>query len=820
MNFQIAPSASHLETIRSFAFGPLLVFVSAPEGSGKAEWIEGVRQQFGQSKGAAEQDSFQPIEFIPDFDNRPASVRDEICRSIECAQCRYVLATSQPQPFDFSRLDKMGRVIEIDVTQLALRFEDLVLGIEPRPTTVTKRHISSLLDRTAGWRYAWEIIAREIEGGRSFAELADRFHRTHPKLLRFIEATAVNTLQEDLRNFLMKVAQFGPIDVDFANQITRRSDAFLCLDQASKATGFVRRDGGSRTFWIHPVFREVLTDLAEREMPVELQEVRLQAAHVYEIRSDWLAAARVWQLAGDTDRALRLLTEHADELVAGKGEIASFRAMTRSLPSSSAAALASEIALGAVFAGDFAGAAAMLEETGQRVDTYSQQEEIRREALNFVIDFGFEQFENIEPLANDWLMKHPTAEPRFRAIVAASLFFSCFADNKLNSAKRALEAFRLCLKQMKSPFLNGWLAIMSALERKEVGDISAAERALEESSSIGAILPAVEVARAHLAWLVGDVARSKHLISRYMQSSLQHGTVELALLAWETAINLEAIENGAAAALAMAEEAESWIEVVHGDRGRKSLRVFSLSLMLRSGMRQTTRGIGAEIDLLSSSIELFGPSRRLLESSKLLRARYAALGLYPRQAISDVQPIIRESLQQSRLLVWCEASLIYAGALVRMGQQERALRIAWNAIAKGAASGLQGTICSEGILLAPLLDDLMDRAELENGDDSDEAIVRETVFELARRSGRKKSFLRASEPSASDEIEADVRLTAAEQHVLELVAAGASNSEIGERLLIKLSTVKWHMQNILRKFDVTSRTAAVAQARRIGLLAG
>ncbi|CAM5486726.1 response regulator [Leifsonia shinshuensis] len=61
-------------------------------------------------------------------------------------------------------------------------------------------------------------------------------------------------------------------------------------------------------------------------------------------------------------------------------------------------------------------------------------------------------------------------------------------------------------------------------------------------------------------------------------------------------------------------------------------------------------------------------------------------------------------------------------------------------------------------------------------------------------------------------------LSARELEVLELVAAGASNTDIAGRLHITEATVKSHLVHIFTKLDVGSRTAAVSAARALGLL--
>jgi two-component system nitrate/nitrite response regulator NarL len=56
------------------------------------------------------------------------------------------------------------------------------------------------------------------------------------------------------------------------------------------------------------------------------------------------------------------------------------------------------------------------------------------------------------------------------------------------------------------------------------------------------------------------------------------------------------------------------------------------------------------------------------------------------------------------------------------------------------------------------------------------------------------------------------RLTAREAAIVELIAEGLSNREIGERLHIELTTVKNHVHNILEKLGARTRAEAVALA--------
>ena len=65
---------------------------------------------------------------------------------------------------------------------------------------------------------------------------------------------------------------------------------------------------------------------------------------------------------------------------------------------------------------------------------------------------------------------------------------------------------------------------------------------------------------------------------------------------------------------------------------------------------------------------------------------------------------------------------------------------------------------------------------------------------------------------------ADERLSERELEVLSLVADGLSNKEIGERLHLASTTVRDHLQSVMRKLRVSTRTGAAVAGLRQGLL--
>ncbi len=76
-----------------------------------------------------------------------------------------------------------------------------------------------------------------------------------------------------------------------------------------------------------------------------------------------------------------------------------------------------------------------------------------------------------------------------------------------------------------------------------------------------------------------------------------------------------------------------------------------------------------------------------------------------------------------------------------------------------------------------------------------------------------KSRMRRPRQTVSD----DIPLTKRELQVLQHVALGLSNREVGKSLGISVETAKEHVQNILRKLDVNDRTQAAVWAVKRGL---
>ena len=85
----------------------------------------------------------------------------------------------------------------------------------------------------------------------------------------------------------------------------------------------------------------------------------------------------------------------------------------------------------------------------------------------------------------------------------------------------------------------------------------------------------------------------------------------------------------------------------------------------------------------------------------------------------------------------------------------------------------------------------------------------------SRAAGCGRAATRTAPASAADD--EPFGLTPRERQVLALVAAGATNREIGQQLYMAEKTASVHVSRILAKLDVRSRTEAAGVAHRLGL---
>ena len=796
-----------------------LTLVTAPVGSGKTILLNQIQEYL--SKEDAIGRNAPPVTVLDDFSRGAQADCSERARQIEARLDEghhFILASDQRLDGLFSTSRVRGEVMEFSLEDLALRDSELndFLG-EELSQGVSGEARRVLMEHTEGWIGAWNILRTQLSKGLTPVDLARSFSGRDRDLVAYFDHVVMPRIASDLIEFLYDTAPLETLSEAYARAATGRADCAAMIRMAGEACGFLLdRARNGETYRLFRLFKDYLVGQAKLADPVRYATLARRAAEYATAQGDWLAAARLFVEAGETDRTIEIVRQYADDLLMGLGEIHGFRRLLASLPQEHIlrSSLSIQQALGSVLKGDYSGAAVILDKVNADPQQTNEADRARRAAIGITIDFGLEHFQRVLTEAPRWLELWGERPYPFVNMVAATLFLACITGLDSTGASKALEMVRKSAERSRSGYLESWATIMSVIYMLEHGKIAGAAGLLEESADTGPVRHTVNLIRAAVAFEQGQFAQAQRLIDLSLHLGTRHTVVETSLCGWETAARLMVQDEGQAAAVQWLERIEPLAASRHGERARRLVRLRRATLILQESGDGRHPELQSELEEMLEDPVTANLCPSFSEELRLTLARCYVLGGKPRRAIVLVQPIQAAAQRSHRIGRWGVASLIYGGALARLDELNRGTRQVWSALTRMVEGGYLTSATSEHILLAPFLETLEKRVgEETNGWSS---ALRNILTQLSARAGR-STIKNPAEAPYDDQPPAFIALTESERTVLSLAAQGRSNAEIAESLLIGITTVKWHMKNVFVKLCVHSRTAAIAHARRQGI---
>lgn len=179
----------------------------------------------------------------------------------------------------------------------------------------------------------------------------------------------------------------------------------------------------------------------------------------------------------------------------------------------------------------------------------------------------------------------------------------------------------------------------------------------------------------------------------------------------------------------------------------------------------------------------------------------------PASAIIRIEQLIAESSERPCRRLVLKVLKVLAYTLLEQTSNARQGMI--DAIDLGCKLGAQRSIIDEGTHIIELLKQLcVDWSTHPNIANSKRITYCKILLEAAG-----ETLILESEQHAPHE-----QISDRELEVLHLVRDGLKNDQIAEILFVSVNTVKWHLRRLYEKLGVRSRTEAVAESRKLGLI--
>jgi len=762
-------------------------------------------------------------------------------------QMHLIIATREDPHLPLARLRVRGQLTELRAADLrftpaeAAEFLNQMMGLN-----LSTENIAALEARTEGWIAGLQLAALSMQGRSDASSFIKSFTGSHHFILDYLVEEVLQRQPEHVRNFLLQTAILDRLSSPLCDAVTGQEDGRGMLEALERGNLFViPLDDQRQWYRYHHLFAEVLQAHLREAQPDRLSTLHRRASEWYEqngLRSD---AIRHALAAEDFERAAGLIELAWPAVEDGSiyKQQATWLGWVKRLPEELVRArpvLNVWYAYALLGLGEMEAAESRFKDAEQwlvSADTMKVQLETppvetcpERSRRMVVVDQ--EQFKSLSATIAIG-----------RAYIAQTLGN---IPDTVRYASRVLELTEA------DPFRHSQASMLLGMTYWASGDLEAAERVFAECTmklrTAGNIPDAIStsVVLADIKLALGHLHEAINTLEQLLQFVMDQGEPipldaadlhrELSKLHLEQG-NLEAAAQHLQRNKELGEKAQSPVsryrlcidqarlKTAQGDlEGALALLDEAQRLYIRSPLpdfcpisamkariwvaqgRSTkasewVREQGLSVDDAPSYLSEF----EHVTLARALIARYKSdrgTGSI-HEAIGLLERLLHAAEEDKRMGSVIEILALLALAHAAQGDIPPALVSLERALTQAEPDGYVRPFVDEGVPMAELLERM-----------KDEGGRRKTyVHKLLAAFGAEEIHPSSLIPQPLVE-----PLSQRELEVLQLIAQGLSNREIGERLFLALSTVKGYNQKIFDKLQVQSRTEAIVRARELGLL--
>jgi LuxR family maltose regulon positive regulatory protein len=746
-----------------------------------------------------------------------------------------IIATREDPPLPLARLRARGQLTELRAAELRFTFDEAASFL----TTVmrlplTTEQITALEQRTEGWVAGLQFAALAMRDHRDIAGFINAFTGSHRFVVDYLAEEVINHLPGHLRTFLLKTAVLGRMCASLCDavllgeaRVAHQPYSQALLEELERANLFVIPLDDTRQWYrYHHLFVDVLRGRLTSGATAEIVATLHRRASAWFEDHGLVAEAIHHAFAGnDGERAARLVEAYGDAVWMHGGLATLLRWLT-ALPDAAFAAhpkLALNHAFLLVARDAFEPAERRLAAAEHALHTMPGpdvsllgQAAVIRTAIALLTEQPAEVTIAAGRRALDILPQHSAIWRSHAGVVLGVAYYVQAGDLALGR-QILLEAEQVSLRASDA-FIAASAAVHLSMVLEVGGRLREAERLNKHNLQRAAEpfwhgVPLAAYARLGLGRVLYErnelYAARDHLIEAI--SYLETWSIKRPLII--ACVWLARVHQ----ALGKPEPAREWIERAVAIVEKDDLKqTFSHWAAYRARLA-LAQGDLAIVEQWARQIEpgLEGALNPAQEFEYITLARIQLA----QQRLSDAQALLARLLPAAqvagRMGRVLEIELLQALTASALGLGAQALARIEHALSLAEPEGYIRIFVDAGSPMQALLKEAHACGIARRYVASLLAAFPEAQSEERGAQNNDTPALRSTLERSNALIEP---LTARELEVLRLLAAGASNSAIAEKLVISVGTAKKHVNNILAKIDVRSRTHAAIWAREQGLV--
>lgn len=739
-----------------------------------------------------------------------------------------IIATRVDPPWPLARFRVRDQLVEIRASDLRFTIEETAAFLNDSVgLNLSAEDVAALEERTEGWIASLQLAALSMKGRADQVGFIKAFTGSHVYVAEYLLEEVLSRQSGEISSFLFRTCILERLQADLCNVVTNRQDSERLLKELFQSNLFlISLDDEGHWYRYHHLF----SDLLRARLRQFVSEAEISALHrrawAWFAENGFVIDAMNHALAGkDFESAIRLVQANAFSLMT-RGELSTLLRWIEALPDSVIYLYPSVIVIKA-WALTLAGAIHQVEPLLQEAEAHldpNDDSPAAREVLGnaaairafFAMMTGnypraLELARHADTLLPEsdvhisWLMPYTLgaalrAEGQYERAVEAFTRQAEMADRYHNLILWATGVTEVAIvRRLQGRLRDARETCLRALAR-------IAERGEQQFGSLAKLeVPLIEVLREQ------NRLEEAHQRMTSVMARMQNWPMPTdKVFAYLAQIRLQEAKSdlaGAFETLHMAQEHKAKHPILMNLA--RAVDLSEVRLQLKSGNLDVA---ARQLDALQPGTSLIIASR---EQELLLLARLRLAQGRREEADQILAALAEDAEAGGRNAAWIEILALRAVVSKSNGEQGRALESLTKALTLGEPEGFVRIFVEEGEVMQELLAMVARRLTRHSEERSEP--LRDYVTRILD-AFPKHVPPHAMHTLAKDESGLIEPLTPREREVLQLIAAGDSNQTIAEKLVITLSAVKKHTRNIYGKLSVNSRTQAIAQARRLGLI--